>query len=110
MDPSIIGPATLSMTSAVGMFQSILPPLREVRKHSLDDAEFAADVRLGEVAAVGLALGIGAVTSSLTRSSTPIVVAAVMAGGLVFLYESTLRADRPFEPKGDPNALGLHEE
>lgn len=99
VDPSVIGPATLSMTQAFTAFNVMLPALSEVRKHDLTDTEFVGDVRLGEMAAAGLALGVGAIASSLTGSSTPIIVSAVMAGGLVLLYESTLRASRPMEPK-----------
>lgn len=94
----IIGPAMMGITQGVSTFNQFLPPLHEVRKHTPQgDPEFAADVRVGEVAASALILGIGAVASSLTGSTAPIVVAALTAIGLIILYESTLRTVRPFE-------------
>jgi hypothetical protein len=101
VDPGILGPATLAISSGVSAFQSFLPKLSEIRKASpSDDPSFAADVRMGEVAAVAVTVGVGAVASSLTGSPTPAVVAVVIAVGLVVMYESTLNADRPMEPKG----------
>ncbi len=97
--PEIVGPATLAITQGVSVFGQFLPPLTEVRKRNAADTEFAADVRLGEVAAAGLVIGIGAIASSLTHSTIPIVVATITALGLIFLYESTLRANRPFEER-----------
>ncbi len=99
VDPSILGPSTLGLTTAVGAFNSFLPPLTEVRKTGLDDPSFVADVRTGEVAAVALTVGVGAIISSLTGSPVPTLVSVVAALGLVLMYETTLRADRPLEPK-----------
>jgi len=106
MDPAVFGPATLAMTQGFTAFNAFLPPLSEVRKRDVTDVEFAADVRMGELAAVGVTLGIGAITSSLTGSPVPTVVAGVMGLGLVFIYESALRANRPLEQTGDGNGLG----
>jgi hypothetical protein len=80
------------MTQAIGAFSTFLPPLADVRKGSATDPEFAADVRVGELAAVALTLGVGVIVSGLTGSVAPTVVAALTGGGLVFLYESTLRS------------------
>lgn len=98
VDPSLIGPSTLAISQAVTAFNSFLPKLADIRKsHPTEDPAFAADVRMGEVAAVALTVGVGAVASSLTGSPVPTVVAVVVAVGLVLMYESTLRADRPME-------------
>lgn len=105
MDPSIIGPATLAMTQGFAAFNSFLPSMTEIRRHSPDDQEFAHDVRMGEITAAGLTLGIGAIVGSLTQSATPIIVSGAMAFGLIMVYESALRANRtPVE--GDANGLG----
>lgn len=85
------------MTQSIGAFTTFLPPLTEVRKKSQEDKEFAGDVRLGEIAAAGLTIGVGTIVSGLTGSSAPILVSILMAVGLIVLYESTLRANRPLE-------------
>lgn len=100
IDPGMIGPSTLAISQAVGAFNAFLPPLSEIRKNDpANNPEFAADVRMGEVAAVSITLGVGVIVSSLTGSSAPSVVALVASLGLIILYESTLRADRPMEVK-----------
>lgn len=93
VDPSIIGPSTLALTQAVGSFNAFLPKLSDVRKaHPETDPSLTNDVRTGEVAAVALTVGVGAIASSLTGSPVPTVVAVVAAVGLVIMYEATLRA------------------
>jgi hypothetical protein len=93
VDPQASSAALLAMTQAIGAFTTFLPPLAEVRKKTLDDPLFAGDVRLGEVAAVGLTIGVGAIVSGLVGSNAPMLVSVVTAVGLVFLYESTLRSN-----------------
>ena len=97
VDPNVIGPSTLAITQAISAFNTFLPPLSDVRKHDTTDTEFAADVRLGEIAATALTIGVGAVVTALTGSNVPVLIAALLAGGLVWLYESTLRIVRPLE-------------
>lgn len=93
-----IGPTTLALTQAVGAFNAFLPHLSEIRKTDPNrDPSFAADVRMGEVAACALTVGVGAIATSMTGSSAPLVVAVIAAAGLVFMYESTLRAHLPME-------------
>jgi hypothetical protein len=93
VDPHVIGPATLSMTQALALFQNFLPKFSEIR---LADPELneglVQDVRMGEFAAVMMTLGIGAMTSALTGSAVPSIVALVTSGGLVLLYEYALQA------------------
>ena len=98
--PELIGPATLGVTQGITAFTTFLPRLSEVRKADpVVDPAMAADVRLGEIAAVTLTVGIGVITSSLTGSPVPAYTALAMSLVLVALYECTLRADRPLEPK-----------
>lgn len=100
IDPNLIGPTTLAISQAVGAFNTFLPSISEIRKNDpVANPEFAADVRVGEVAAVTITLGVGAIVSSLTGSSAPTVVALVACLGLIVLYETTLRAERPLESK-----------
>lgn len=81
----------LSVTSSVGVFTAILPPLADVRK-SVGNADMVNDVRMGEAAAAALVIGIGLVGSSLTKSPVPAMASVVFAGVLVCLYESVLVA------------------
>lgn len=99
VDPSVIGPATLVVGQAVGMANSFLPKISEVRTHGMDDTDFVADLRMGEAAAGIMLLGIGAICSSLTSSSIPLLVTIVMLLLILGLYEMTLTANRPFERK-----------
>lgn len=93
VDPGIFGPASLGMTQAIAQFQTFLPSFTEIRKADPnEDAAMVQDVRMGELAAVLLTLGIGGMVSSLTGSPVPAVVSAVTCFGLVCLYESALRA------------------
>lgn len=80
-------------------FTTFLPSLADVRKAGPDNADMAGDVRLGEIAAGALALGIGAIASSLLGDPTPILVAAVMVVALIFVYETALRGNRPMNPR-----------
>jgi hypothetical protein len=103
VDPSIWGPATLALTQGISSFNSFLPNMTEIRQHSPDDEEFVKDVRMGEITAAGLTIGVGAIASSLTSNPTPVVVSLVMAFGLIMVYETALHANRS---GGTDNALG----
>lgn len=92
VDAGLIGPSTLALTQAVGSFNTFLPKLSEIRKSTGDDPAFVNDVRTGEIAAVALTVGVGAVVSSLTGSPVPTVVAVLASLGLVVMYETTLRS------------------
>ena len=97
-NPDIFGPASLAMTQGITAFYTFLPKFSDVRKNDpSNNPDFAADVRMGEVAAVTVTMGIGLIASSITGSSAPAIVAAITCGVLIFLYESTLRAQRPLE-------------
>lgn len=101
IDPSLVGPATLAVSQAVSAFNAFLPPIADIRKKTPEeDTEFTADVRMGEIAAVSITMGVGVIVSSLTGSSAPAVVALLCSVGLIVLYETALRADKPLEAKG----------
>lgn len=98
--PDITGTALLSVTQGISAFGAFLPKISEVRRADpVNNPDVAADIRMGEVAAATLTLGIGVIASSLTGSAVPVYTALLMATILVCLYESTLRAHRPFESK-----------
>lgn len=87
--------ATLALTQAVSSFTFFLPKITDVRKADVSDAQAVADIRTGELAGLVVCLGIGAVCSSLARSSLPVMVSGVMALIIIALYESILRRDPP---------------
>ncbi len=91
VDSGAASAAILAMTTGVGYFNVMLPPISEVRKATLADRSFSCDVRIGEMAASGLTMGIGLVASSLTGSPVPAVIALITSVGLVCMYENTLR-------------------
>jgi hypothetical protein len=90
-DPQAVGMATLCMTQSLTLFQQFLPRFQEINTADPSkDIGMVRDVRMGELAAVITTLGIGGMTSALSGSSTPAVVAAITAGGLILLYEYAL--------------------
>lgn len=97
--PEVFGPAMLGVTQGVTAFTTLMPSLSDIRKADPTDTSFAADVRMGEVAAVTLTIGIGAISSSLIGSPVPAITSVFMCLILVAVYESALRGDRPFEAK-----------
>lgn len=93
VEGNIIGAATLSMTQSLALFGSFLPKFSDIGRANPDvDTDIVKDVRLGELAAVLMTLGIGGMTSALTGSAVPSVVALLTCGGLVMLYEYALRS------------------
>ena len=95
-----LGPATLALTQTVGAFSFFLPRLSDVRKADLvHNPDMVGDVRMGEVAAAALCLGIGAIVSSMSGSSAPVTVSLVMTLILICVYESALRGNKPFNPQ-----------
>lgn len=97
-DAGLFGPATLAVTQGINAFATFLPKLTDIRRNNpTDDPAFAADVRMGEVAAVTTSVGIGLICSSLTRSPLPVYTSLITSIILVTLYEYTLRCDRPME-------------
>lgn len=101
MSPEMLGPAMISVSQAIGQFNTFLPNFSDIRKADPSDKEFVADVRMGEIAAAAITIGVGAIVSSFTQSPVPITVATLMVLFLIMLYESTLRAYRPLESKKD---------
>lgn len=95
------GPAVLSLSQTVGAFQFFLPPLSVVRKASPMDADMIGDVRLGEIGAVALCVGTGAIAASFAKSSIPLVVGLATATILILVYEAALRGYKLGNPIGN---------
>jgi hypothetical protein len=103
MSDNALGAATIALGQAVGAFQFFLPKLSDVRKAGSGDLDMVGDVRMGEVAASALTIGIGAMVSSLSGSPYPAMAAVAVMVVIVVLYETALRGDKPLNPKD-----GLH--
>lgn len=101
IDSGLIGPSTIGLTQSLSLFQSFLPKFTDIRKADpANDPGFVKDVRMGELAAALLTIGIGTTMSALTGSPIPSVIAFVSAAGLIILYESALMSN----PVGVPDA------
>lgn len=88
--PEILGPTTLAITQSVGLFTTFLPKFTDVKNGSPHDNEFCTDVRIGELAASTLTVGIGLIVSSLTGSPVPAMISVLMCALLMMLYERAL--------------------
>lgn len=94
VDPGLLGPATLGITQGVSVFMTLLPNISTVRKSDpYNNPEVAADVRVGEIAASAINIGIGVIVTNLTGSPVPVVVSAIVSLILICLYESVLRSE-----------------
>lgn len=92
MNDSIFPAATLALAQTVGAFQWLLPKLADVRRaDTAVDKETVQDVRAGELAAVALNVGVGAVLAKLTNTAAPLVVSLFTAAVIIGVYEYTLR-------------------
>lgn len=100
----VFGPASLAAGQTLSTFSTFLPRLSEVRKASREDTDIIGDVRLGEVAACAISIGIGVIASSLSGSPIPMYAAAFIAVILIVVYESALKGDNILSPRRVDNA------
>jgi hypothetical protein len=99
--PEIVGPATIAISQGFSAFQFFLPKLSDVRKADANiNPDIVGDVRLGEVAAFTLTVGVGAIVSSLTGSPVPAFVSLLIGLILIVVYETALSGDKPMNPIG----------
>lgn len=94
----VFGPASLAAGQALSSFSTFLPRLSEVRKASREDADMVGDVRLGEVAACAVSIGIGVIASSLSGSPIPMYACAFISVILIVVYETALNGNDIFSP------------
>jgi hypothetical protein len=80
----------LAVSTSVATFTALLPPFAEVRKGNKADAMVREDVRMGELAASALVVGIGIMASGVAGSPAPAMATIVAALALVALYETAL--------------------
>jgi hypothetical protein len=90
-NPQALGSSSLAISQSVIAFTAFLPNFIEVGRSDKD--QIANEVRLGETAAVVIALSIGALLSWLNGDKTPFFIAALMAFVLVMMYEVAMRKE-----------------
>jgi len=86
-----LGSSSLAISQAVIAFTAFLPNFVEVGKS--DRKSIENEVRLGELAAVTIALSIGALLGWLNGSYLPFFIAGIMSFILVAMYETALRKE-----------------
>lgn len=89
--PEALGSSSLAISQSVIAFTAFLPNFVEVGRSDKD--QIIGEVRLGETAAVVIALGIGAMLSWLNGDKTPFLISAIMAFILIAMYEVALRKE-----------------
>lgn len=89
--PEALGSSSLAISQSVIAFTAFLPNFVEVGRS--DKESIAGEVRLGETAAVVIALGIGALLSWLNGDKTPFLISAIMSFILIAMYEAALRKE-----------------
>lgn len=98
MDGAILSLALTSATQAATAFPNFIPSFSEIRRSDPErNDRLAGDVRMGEVAAITMTMGVATIATSLTGSMIPMLAGAFMSLIMVILYEYALTHDRPFE-------------
>lgn len=99
MPSDVTGAATIAASQSFTAFYTLMPKLSDVRKADASiNPDIVGDVRLGEVAAFTLSMGVGAIVSSLTGSPVPAVVSLIVALTMICIYETAMRGDRVLNP------------
>ncbi len=96
-DPATLSVATVAITTSLGAFYQMMPPISEIRSKSDKDRHFAANVRVSEAMAAFIALSVGGTFSALTGGNVPVYMSALFAAGMIGFYEYTLRTSMMLE-------------
>jgi hypothetical protein len=86
-----IGVGSIAVSQSVVAFTAFLPNFVEIGRSEKETVE--GEVRLGELAAVVIALSIGALLSWMAESTIPFMISAFMSFVLITMYEVALRKD-----------------
>lgn len=90
-NPQALGSASLAVGQTVGSFSLFLPSFSSVRQAGPNDEGVRKDVRLGQIAAFTVSVGIGLILSQISGQPEPAMVSLAMALVIVSLYEKALR-------------------
>lgn len=97
VDGGIMAAATVSLGQSISAYSFFLPPLREVRQATVSSPVMRGDVRMGQIAAGVVSIGVGVMLSYLVGSAIPTVVALLTATMVGVIYETALNGERLFE-------------
>lgn len=89
-NPEALGPSSLAVGQAVSSFSIFLPKFTDVRQSDPGNDTMRKDVRLGEIGAAAVAIGVGVILSSMSGHAAPAIVAVLMSAIIVALYEKAL--------------------
>lgn len=96
---------------AAGVMAGTIPAVIAMRERSAEGKVEPDEIRFLELVGAGAALAIGATAAVATESPAPLLASAVVAGGIIVLYEWALRRPERVEDDGgtdehaaDPNA------
>jgi hypothetical protein len=92
-----LGIGLLSLGQGVAAFNLFMPSLSTVRAATPGDMVVSHDVRMGEIGASAVTLGIGGIIGWAVKSPIPVYIAAGVAVMYTALYETTLHKIRPVE-------------
>lgn len=93
----VVSSTLLGITTSVGLYTAFLPDLREIRK-TPPSSEDARSIRMGELAAGALTIGIGITATTMVHSPMPLALSIASALAMVCMYETILNA--PATTKG----------
>lgn len=99
MNSEVASVSLLAITSSISIFNSLCPPLHQVRQATDHNVTVTNDVRVAEIAAVSLTVAIGLTGSGLTKNPAPAILSIIAAGALVLMYECVLKS-QPYEMRG----------
>lgn len=96
-DAAALTASTLALSQTMASYATFMPPLREVRQAGPNDASMRGDVRLGQIAAGALSLGVALVLANMTGSTLPVTAAVAVALIIAIVYEAARRGERLLE-------------
>lgn len=86
---------TLGATQTLILLSVFAPNPATVRKTSINDTDFANDLRTVETVAAGVGIVIATYVAVHTKSIEPLIVSGMAIAGLLWMYESQLRKSSP---------------
>lgn len=96
-ETSAASAAAISLGQTIVAYQYFLPRLADVRRADLTDTRMRGDVRLGQLAAGGVALAIGILLSVMAESALPVWVTLIIAGIIAAVYQIALNGQDVME-------------
>jgi hypothetical protein len=83
-DPSALAVSSIAIGQTVTAYTAFLPRLSDVRRDG--SADMRTDVYVGQIAAGGVSLLVGAIIGSLVGSRLPVIVSLIIAAFLAAVY------------------------